>query len=201
MLLSKKNAKPPSPVPILGLSFLLIGLALLVWIFFPAAKEEVSYQVKEIKKTTPQIIPVNKDFSLVVPEIYANAPIVADVDPLDSAIYQRALAKGVAHALGTGKPGEGKNIFLFAHSSADLLTATRYNSVFYLLHKLEEGSLISVWYQGSEYKYQVNSVKYVSSSSIEYLRDPGNEETLTLMTCWPPGTTFKRLIVQADLVL
>ena len=95
-------------------------------------------------------------------------------------------------------PGEGGNIFLFAHSSADLLTAERYNSIFYLIHHLESGDKIRVWYEGEEYIYAVTAKHLVSPSDTQYLTKPSKVETLTLMTCWPPGTTYKRLILIAE---
>jgi LPXTG-site transpeptidase (sortase) family protein len=94
-------------------------------------------------------------------------------------------------------PGEGGNIFIFAHSSTDILIAARYNSVFYLLHHLESGDLIKLWYQDHEYLYSVTDKLYVSPQDTKYLTATPATETLTLMTCWPPGTSLKRLIVIA----
>lgn len=183
----------------LGLGLVLGGLSVLGWILFPAASEEVVYRVTSAEtKAAAATVPVDTDFSIQIPAIGANAPIVADVDPLNSVVYQQALSRGVAQAKGTGKPGEGVNIFLFAHSSATYLLATRYNSVFYLLHKLEIGDDIHVWYQGVERIYHVKSKAFVPASETNYMKAGRGQEKLTLMTCWPPGTTLKRLIITAD---
>ena len=191
-------ARKSDPLTRVGIFILSVGLLTILYIFFPAAKEEVKYHVVRNGRNVPETVePVNKDFSIQINKLGANAPIVVDVDATDSQVYQRALTRGVAHARGTGLPGEGKNIFLFAHSSATYLLATRYNSIFYLLHKLEIGDEIEIWYKEQHYSYHVKALNYVPSTSTSYLGN-GNSETLSLMTCWPPGTTLKRLIVIAD---
>jgi LPXTG-site transpeptidase (sortase) family protein len=198
------SASPAAAKLLTLLGFLLIffGITVLVRLFFNPVKQEVGYLILKNNADKPGVVPpVNTDFAIQVPAIGASAPIVADVDPRNSAVYQRALTGGVAHAKGTAKPGEDRNIFLFAHSSADLLTASRYNSVFYLMHHLVAGDLISIWFEGSEHRYRVTTKKTVNATEVEYLENTGRTESLTLMTCWPPGTTLRRLIVQAEPVI
>jgi len=184
----------------LGLLLTAVGLSLLIWLFYPAAKEELHYQLvtRHHPPSEQELTPASLDFSIVIPKLGLTAPIVKDVDPSDPTVYQTALTRGIAHAEGSGKPGEGKGIFLFAHSSTDLGIATVYNSVFYLLHQLEPGDIFSLWYQDKEYHYIVQNKEVVSASAVNYLTSP--DHTLTLMTCWPPGTTLKRLLVTASSV-
>lgn len=184
---------------IIGVLLLLCSLIILIKLFFVPVSQEFKFLTKRANNgvSPTELYPPNTDYSIVIPKLGAAAPIVKDVDSLDPSIYQRALTKGVAHANGTANPGENGNIFLFAHSSADLFTASRYNSVFYLVHHLDNGDEINLWYQGIERHYQVISKEYVSASDTEYLTRKTSVETLTLMTCWPPGTTYKRLIIEA----
>jgi sortase A len=153
-----------------------------------------------VQKQPSPVSPPNTDFALTIDKIGASSAIIAGVNPYDSAVYQRALRSGIAHAQGTSVPGQGANIFLFAHSSADLLTAERYNSVFYLIHHLEPGDTIKVWHEDKEYRYAVAEKHLVTPDNTQYLTQTGQVETLTLMTCWPPGTTYKRLLITAHLV-
>ena len=139
--------------------------------------------------------------TIIIPKLGANAKVIADVDPFDSRVYQRALTKGVAHAKGSAYPGEIGNVFLFSHSSVNFYEAQRYNSIFYLLNKLEPGDEIRVYYQGQPIIYRVSETKIVSSSAVNYLQAGTGESSLTLMTCWPAGTTYKRLLVIARPVL
>lgn len=184
---------------IIGIVLLLGGLFVLVRLFFAPLSQEVIFLTKQTSsnETGDGLQPPNTDYAIVIPKIGAVAPVVQDVDPLDSAIYQFALTKGVAHAKGTANPGQNGNIFLFAHSSADLFTASKYNSIFYLVHHLNQGDRLKIWYRGEEYHYQVVTKEFVNSNATKYLTQKSSSEVLTLMTCWPPGTTYKRLIIVA----
>lgn len=143
------------------------------------------------------LVPVDPNFSIIIPKIGANARILANIDASEENIYLPALQKGVAHALGTAFPGEGGHIFLFAHSTDYFWNVGYYNAVFYLLSKLEKGDEVDLFYQGERYVYRVVGKEIVDPSKVEFLTRKTNREFLTLQTCWPPGTTLKRLLVFA----
>jgi len=152
-------------------------------------------------KQTEFLIPVDPNFSIVIPKIAANAKILANVDSTDEKIYLPALQKGVAHAQGTAFPGEGGHIFLFAHSTDYFWNVGAYNAVFYLLGKLENGDEVNIFYKGQRFVYKVIGKKIVDPKQVEYLTRKSKKEFLTLQTCWPPGTTLKRLLVFATRVV
>lgn len=183
----------------LGLYFLGSSLLLFILIFSPALKQEVKYEVKYQGSVLQSIVPVSSQFGIVIPKIRANSPIIANVNPYNSQEYQQALTHGVAQARGTVFPGEIGNIFLFAHSSQDWYTANRYNAVFYLLHKLQLGDEIFLYYQGKKFVYHVVETKIVTPADVKYLNSSGSRPQVTLMTCWPPGTTWKRFLVIGEL--
>ena len=197
-----------------GIALVAVSVLLVLLIFYPVIREEVRYVVSsknnlaevESQEQLAQekndnskdaIIPADEDFGIVIPKILANAKVILDVDPQNSDIYQRALTKGVAHAKGTGYPGEEKNIFIFAHSTADFFEANRYNAVFYLLSKMKKWDEIYLFYKNQKYRYEVSDKKTVEADEAKYL-DKNAGDQLTLMTCWPPGTTMKRLIIIAQ---
>jgi len=151
-------------------------------------------------KKADVLVPENPDFSIVVPKIGANARIIPNVDTSNERDYLSALKKGVAHALGTAFPGEGGHIFLFAHSTDYFWNVGAYNAIFYLLDKLNRGDEINIFYKGQRYVYHVIAKQIVDPSQVEYLTRKTNKEFLTLQTCWPMGTTFKRLLVFATRV-
>lgn len=148
-------------------------------------------------KKVEVMVPEDPEFSLVIPKIGANAPVVANVDPSNEPEYQEALKHGIAHAKGTSFPGNGGNTFLFAHSTDYIWNIGSYNAVFYLLYKMEIGDEVNVFYKGQRYVYEVNEKSIIEPYQVEYLTRTPDEEILTLQTCWPPGTTLKRLIVVA----
>lgn len=200
---------------ITGIAFVAVAAVILLSIFYPLLKAELSYlfsgnkNVKVVGKSEASVPvgnsakfeimkPADENFGIVIPKIEANAKIVPEVDAENSAIYQRALTQGVAHAKGTRLPGEEGNIFLFAHSGQDVLEANRYNAVFYLLSKLEKGDEIFIFYQTKKYRYLVTEQHTAAPEEVRYMDDTPGKNTLTLMTCWPGGTTWKRLIVRAE---
>ncbi|MDP3974022.1 MAG: sortase [Candidatus Daviesbacteria bacterium] len=183
-----------------GLVIVGLSIFLFVLIFYPVLKEEVNYQWKAAKaEKVEEIIPKDTLFGIVIPKIGANAVVVENVDPFDPTVYQYALTKGVAHAAGSAYPGQNGNVFLFSHSSVNFYEAQRYNSVFYLLDKLENGDEITVYFQEKPFIYKVYEKKIVSASDVQYIKGNGTGQTLTLMTCYPAGTSFKRLLVLAVL--
>jgi sortase A len=192
----------------------LIGAAglLFVFIFYPAIFAEVGYFLRGQKEAPgvfsskesgeknnrENIIPKDEQAGIVIPKIRANASIILDVNAQDPGEYQKALTRGVAHARGTSYPGESGNIFLFSHSGTEFYQASRYNAIFYLLDKLENGDEIYLFYRNEKLRYRVKEKKVVGSGEVQYMQATPGENKLTLMTCWPPGTTFKRLIVLSE---
>lgn len=193
---SRKRKKHRNLLTIVGIGFIALSFTLLLAVFWPIVIEELRYHAKTVTAPPAEITPVDREFGIVIPKISANARVIPNVDPFDSRVYQRALTQGVAHAKGTGLPGQTGNIFLFSHSSVNFYEASRYNSVFYLLSKLEKNDEIILYYQQAKYRYIIRNTHIVSSDQIQYLTSQKN--TVTLMTCWPPGTTYKRLLVIAE---
>lgn len=198
-----------------GIVLVAMSALLLLLTFFPVIKEEIAYwfsaknknvisltREEASAKNLPSdkvIYPVDENFSLIIPKISANTKIIDNVDWQNSREYQAALTKGVAHAKGTAYPGEDGNVFIFSHSGGDFFETSRYNAVFYLLNKMEKGDEIDVYYQSKKIPYLVKETKVVGADEVKYLEDTPGQKTLTLMTCWPAGTDWKRLVVIAEL--
>ena len=196
--------------------------------FGPALYYEVQYRVIQIRgihfsvKDVPQEIskinkssigfadilsgpkeqiltPIDPLFSILIPKIGANARVFPNVDPSNQNAFLPVLQKGVAHAQGTFFPGQLGNIYLFAHSTDNFWDVGRYNAVFYLLKDLREGDDIVVFSQNVRHNYKVTKSDIVSPSEISYItRAETGKELLILQTCWPPGTTWQRLMVFAE---
>lgn len=197
----------------ISLILIVIGLVLLIYIFGPFLKEEVNYSVNEMVGITYSlendganwtfkrpITPPNLDFSIVIPKLNATSTIVAAVDSSNSEEYLKALRSGVAHAAGTVYPGQVGNTFLFAHSTDTFYNVGKYNAVFFLIGHLENGDEVDIFYKGRLYKYYVYDKKVVAPTDVKYLGTLiEGGKTLTLQTCYPPGTTIKRLVVLAKM--
>src|SRR3972149_7513315 len=151
-------------------------------------------------KTDPNLkilIPKDPNFSIIVEKIGADAPIIANVDASNKQVYNEALKKGVAHALGTSFPGQSGVTYLFAHSTDTIFNVPRFNAVFYLLKDMEPGDQIVIFFAGKRYNYVVSEKKITEAADVNYFKLRTEEQILVLQTCYPPGTTWKRLLVIA----
>lgn len=178
------------------LPILLIVIA--IGIFGVTHKKPVS-----TPQTPPLItksVPAFTDFHLLIPSLDISTPVIADVDGSDKKAYFKALQGGVAHFKDTAKPGGSSNIFIFGHSSYYPWDPGKYKDIFKNLEDIKVGDEVDLWYLSKEYKYKVTETKVVEPSDVSVLK-PTQTEQLTLMTCVPPGTAEKRLIVIAKPML
>ncbi|MBI2598694.1 sortase [Candidatus Curtissbacteria bacterium] len=143
------------------------------------------------------LVPKDPNFSIIVEKIGADAPVIPNVDPASKDVYQAALKRGVAHALGTSFPGQPGISYLFAHSTDTIFNVPRYNAIFYLLGDMKAGDKIVVFFAGKRYDYVVTETKITDPEDVSYLTLKTPEQILVLQTCYPPGTLWKRLLVIA----
>ena len=152
-----------------------------------------------LNSSAKQILtPPDTDFSILIPKIGASSRIFPNVDPSNKELFLPILQEGVDHAEGTVFPGMGGNVYLFAHSTDNFWDVGRYNAIFYLLKDLAPGDEVVVFFEGVRHNYVVSGSQIVDAEDVSLLTEAqGGEEQLILQTCWPPGTTWKRLLVFA----
>src|SRR3990167_6176865 len=143
------------------------------------------------------LVPPDPNFSIIVEKIGASAPVIANVNAADKTTYDQALKRGVAHALGTSFPGQPGVSYLFAHSTDTIFNVPRFNAVFYLLKDLEAGDRVVLFFNGRRFDYIVVERKITEPEDVSYFTLKTEEQILVLQTCYPPGTTWKRLLVIA----
>lgn len=150
--------------------------------------------VTPIELPTPAA-PIKYDDPLLkVWKIGVEAPIILDVNE-DSVLS--SLENGVAHIAGTAKPGEIGNTFIVGHSSNYPWAKGNYNHVFSLLDELVNGDVITVYYQNQNRDYKVIEKVIVKPDQVE-IASSTDKELLSIMTCFPVGTTLNRLVVKAE---
>lgn len=146
------------------------------------------------------------DNRIIIPKLGKNIPLVDvrvdagfDLDHMDN-IFMRELEKWVLRYPGTAVPWQAGNTFIFWHSSNYPWLKGEFNDVFALINKLKSGDEIIIYYDQKKYIYRVKEQTVVKPWNVKALqsRDPSKKE-LSLMTCWPVGTTLNRLIVFAEL--
>lgn len=199
-----------------GALLIVAGLSIIFLIFGPVLVAELRYYsnqwggVEYSLDADPQfpegglrpINPVDTEFGIVIERINLNAEIFPEVDASNPEKYLPVLRKGVAHAKGSAYPDEETgNVFLFGHSTDAFYNVGRYNAVFFLINKLQPGDEIDIFYRDKRYRYEAIENQVVESDGISsYLEKYRDQKILTLQTCYPPGTTLKRLLVIAKAV-
>jgi len=100
----------------------------------------------------------------------------------------------------TALPGQLGNTVIFGHSTlSQFFSSKNYLTIFSTLYKLEQGDEIYLKYDKSTYKYVVEEMFEVQPTNLSVLEQRFDDRTLTLITCSPPGTYLRRLIIKATL--
>lgn len=149
--------------------------------WFP--KENVGTTTKE-----PDII-----YTLTIPKLgIENATVRND---------HTDLKKTLIHYPGTAMPGDLGNTVIFGHSVLpQFFNPKNYTSIFSTLHTLVKGDEITISDGGATYTYKIVDMYEVKPENLSPLAQTYDNHRLTLITCTPPGTYLKRLIIKAELI-
>ena len=138
------------------------------------------------------VTPVNT-YTLSIPKLkISGAAVVISGDDL---------SKSLIHYGGTGLPGDYGTAVIFGHSTLpQFFSPTNYKTIFSTLPTLVVGDEFFVTYDGVEYRYQVHEMIVTEPTDLTPLEQHFDDSYITLITCVPPGTYWKRLNVRARLV-
>lgn len=131
-----------------------------------------------------------KDYMLSIPKLgIHNAKVSIGTDDL---------SKSLVHYGGSSLPGEYGNAVIFGHSVLpQFFDPKNYKTIFSTLHTLKKGDVIEIVSDGIAYTYRVFDMRVVNPDEISVLEQIYNNSYLTVITCAPPGTYWKRLVVKA----
>ena len=132
---------------------------------------------------------------IFIPKISVDSPIVWNIPEQDIVAN---LHRGVVHYDQSALPGNDGNVFITGHSSYYWWAQGPYSAIFALLDKLEKGDEIAINYKNQIYVYQVRESQVVNPYQVAIMKTKTGEKILTLMTCVPVGTNFRRLIIKAE---
>lgn len=111
------------------------------------------------------------------------------------------LKKSLVHYKGTALPGRPGNTVIFGHSTLpQLFKPDNYLSIFSTLPTLEKNDLIKINYDGITYTYRIEDMFEVKPSEVQVLDQMYDDSYISLITCVPPGTYLRRLVVRGRLV-
>lgn len=159
----------------------------------PEVTPEVTPEVLSVSTETQNNSPPAENQSSSEPSSPAPETTLPEQITVVAQLEQQAITPEIVHALSTDKSDYFPTDTVYI-SGVNFLS----NSIFYLLSKLEPGDKITLFYQNKPYIYTVNQKKIVNPKDLSYLQNKTTVPTLTLMTCYPPGTDLKRLIIVAN---
>ncbi len=136
------------------------------------------------------------DAAIVIPKINLTAPILNDKSALNEDSLQSNLERGVVHPGFTAGPGQNGNGVIFGHSSGNWWSRGNYKFAFVQLGKLDIGDTFYVDFKSARYTYEVFAKRIVTSQDTSVLDQTTDFPIFSLITCTPPGTSLKRLVVE-----
>jgi LPXTG-site transpeptidase (sortase) family protein len=139
--------------------------------------------------------------TLSINKINVDVPVVLSKSTEES-VLQKDLNNGVIHYPHTAMPGQRGNMYIAGHSSNYVWSKGAYNYAFKQLNNLVEGDEIVATVKFSngkefEYKYNVVLKEEVAPDDSRIFADT-QSQILTLTTCWPLGTSARRLMIKAE---
>ena len=111
------------------------------------------------------------------------------------------LKQSLIHYAGTAMPGDLGNAVIFGHSVLpQFFNPQNYLTIFSTLHTLRPGDTMEVVADGATYTYKISEMYEAMPDDLSPLAQTYNGRYLTLITCTPPGTYLRRLIIKAYVI-
>ncbi len=138
---------------------------------------------------TPKI----SSYSLSIPILNIKNATVSTID------YD--LSNHLVNYPGTAMPADNGNTVIFGHSTLpQLFNPSDYKAIFATLYKLKTGDEITLNVSSISYAYKIYNITVVDPEETSFFAQNYDTSYVTLVTCTPPGTTWKRLILKARLI-
>lgn len=108
------------------------------------------------------------------------------------------LGKHLVSLPGTAVPPDKGNTVIFGHSTLpQLYRPDDYHTIFANVHRLEVGDELLINVANITYTYKIFSITIVDPQDTSPLEQTMDDSYLTIITCTPPGTIWKRLIIRS----
>ena len=144
---------------------------------------------EEETKNLPMAI---SSYTLSVPKLAITKAVVSTVDT--------RLSEHLVHYPGTALPSDPGTAVIFGHSTLpQFFNQKNYKTIFANLYKLRKGDTILVAIDNVAYTYLVDKISITGPDNKTIFAQRQNEKFLKLVTCTPPGTKWKRLVVRSKL--
>ncbi len=138
---------------------------------------------------------------LDIPANNISVPLIWTKDVKD---FDKDLKNGVVHYPGTALPGQLGTSYISGHSSGYLWDKSAYKEVFAILGNVTDGTSFTITAtlnngQKVRYDYVVTGRgEFAANDQAQFVNTA--DSMVALSTCWPVGTTARRLVLFAKLV-
>lgn len=106
----------------------------------------------------------------------------------------------LVHFPGSALPPNKGNAAIFGHSTLpQWFDPTDYKAIFATVHTLQTGDTINLTVNNQVYTYKVVDLSIVEPEQTSYFPQDTDASYITIVTCTPPGTIWKRLLIKAKL--
>lgn len=111
------------------------------------------------------------------------------------------LSQHLVHFPGTTVPPNKGTAAVFGHSTLpQLYDRSNYKTIFAYAHTLQVGDMINVSVNNQSYNYKIITISIVDPEDTDtFLSQQYDDSYLNIITCTPPGTTWKRLVIKSRL--
>jgi len=131
-------------------------------------------------------------YAISIPRLHITNAVVSTVDT--------DLTKHLVNFSGTGAPPDKGNPVIFGHSTLpQLYNPKDYKTIFANIQNMQIGDEILVNVNNITYTYKIFSIKIIDPEDTSVLAQTTDDSYLTLITCTPPGTIWKRLVLKSRL--
>lgn len=145
------------------------------------------YPTAKAEKST--IIP---SYTISIPKIKINSAVVSTADS--------DLTKHLVQYNADSVPPLHGNTIIFGHSTLpQLFDENNYKTILANAYELQVGDEIFVNIGDIKYKYTIQNISVVEPTDTSVLAQDLRDSYITIITCTPPGTIWKRLIIKAKL--
>lgn len=209
-----------------GLGLILLGLLFALYTLSPLLSWQLylkpAFANTNFASPIPQTTVLTKDTlaSLLqnsfqrdwLPTVYQNAQVGAtvtnytltipelDITNADVSTVDTDIGSHLIHFPGTVMPPGKGNAVIFGHSTLpQLYDRKNYKTIFANIHNLKVGNKFLLTINNTIYTYSIVSLSIVDATDTSYLTQYPDDSYLTIVTCTPPGTTWKRLVIKSRL--
>ncbi|CAN5163326.1 class C sortase [soil metagenome] len=129
-----------------------------------------------------------------------SVPKINDFD-LDVSTVDTDLNHHLVQYGGTAVPPSKGTAVIFGHSTLpQLFKQGDYDTVFAYAHTLQVGDEIDIKVDNLNYTYRIYNITITSPLDTSFFAQNYDDNYLILVTCTPPGTTWRRLLIRAKIV-